>query len=152
MLEVFEWLERCVVMPCPWYRNGVCTSPKLRRPSSSVTSPSRCLGSEAEYKSCRFYVEPKQKSEGGSGRGGLLEAAKPAIVQQLRPYNPIHLLASKPTSKCPYIKVYSYSGGYLAQCLVLRRLLTKSEVELCNKYWETCPFYRQAQQHPESYS
>lgn len=135
----------------------MCTSPRLRRPSSSVTSPSRCLGSEAEYKSCRFYVEPRG-SEGGrvahsgaGGRGALFEAAKPAIVQQLRPYNPIHLVPSRPSSKCPYIKVYSYSGGFLVYCRVLGRLLTRSEVELCNRYWETCPFYRQARQRPGTY-
>ena len=142
-------------MPCPWYRGGVCTSPKLRRPSSSVTSPSRCLGGEAEYKSCRFYVEPRGGSESGrggsGGKGALFESAKPAIVQQLRPYNPIHLVSSRPTSRCPYIKVYSYSGGFLVYCRVLGRLLTRSEVDLCNQYWETCPFYRQARQRPGTY-
>ncbi len=130
-------------MPCPWYRGGVCTSPKLKRPTSSVTSPDRCLGGEAEYKSCQFYVEPQRKSDQERGQG-LLAAARPAIAQQLKPYLPIHLLNAKPKSKCPYIKVYSYGGGYLAYCNVLGRLLTKSEARLCEKYWQTCPFYRMA--------
>jgi hypothetical protein len=130
----------------------MCTSPKLKRPSSSVTSPSRCLGGEAEYRSCRFYVEPKSDQQRQRRGGGLLEAAKPAIVQQLKPYTPIHVVYSKPTSKCPYMKVYSYSGGYLVFCRVLNRLLTRSEVETCNRYWETCPFYRQAQQRPEAFA
>ncbi len=130
-------------MPCPWYRGGVCTSPKLRRPSSSVVSPSRCLGSEAEYRSCQFYVEPRQKQQ----RGGLLEAAKPAIAQQLKPYLPIHLLSAKPRSGCPHLKVYSYSGGYLAYCEVLGRLLTRSEAANCEKYWQTCPLKRAAEQN-----
>jgi hypothetical protein len=129
-------------MPCPWYRNGMCTSPKLRQPSRSVVSPQRCMGSEAEYKSCRFYVDPPQERRGRTR--SLLEQPKPAIIQQLRPYMPIHLLSRKPNSNCPYIKVYSYSGGYLAQCLVLNRLLTKSELTMCEKYWQSCPFYRMA--------
>jgi hypothetical protein len=99
------------------------------------------MGDETEYKACRFYVEPPQERR--SSRG-ILEQAKPAIVQQLRPYTPIHLLPTRPSSKCPFIKVYSYSGGYLAQCTVLNRLLTRSEVELCEKYWQTCPMYRMA--------
>ena len=129
-------------MPCPWYRGGVCTSPKLKRPTSSVTSPSRCLGSEAEYKSCQFYVEPRQKTR----ETGLLEAVKPAIAQQLKPYTPIHLLTSKPRQGCPYMKVYNYGGGYLAYCNVLGRLLTKSEAAVCEKYWATCPLRRAAEQ------
>jgi len=132
-------------VPCPWYRNGMCTSPRLRQPSRSVVSPQRCLGSETEYKSCRFYVEPPQQGGGGRRGGhGLVETMKPALAQQLRPYQPIHLLARRPSSRCPFFKVYSYGGGYLAYCKVLNRLLTRSEVELCEKYWQTCPFYRLA--------
>ena len=128
-------------MPCPWYRNGMCTSPKLRQPSRSVVSPQRCMGGEAEYRSCKLYVDPPQERKQGRG---LLEQAKPALIQQLRPYTPIHLLSRRPASRCPFMKVYSYSGGYLAQCTVLGRLLTRSEVEACEKYWQTCPFYRAA--------
>jgi len=127
-------------MPCPWYRNGVCTSPKLSSPSSHVVVKSRCLGSEAEYKSCHFYVEP-EKAQLGSG----LEAhLKPASLKDLKPYPPIHLYSKRVESKCPFIKVYEYMGGWVAECTVLRRLLTKSEIDKCNKYWQTCPFYRSA--------
>jgi len=99
------------------------------------------MGDEAEYKSCRFYTEPPRERR---GQKGLLEQPRPAIVQQLRPYTPIHLLSGRPSSNCPFIKVYSYSGGYLAHCTVLNRLLTKSEVELCINHWQTCPLYRMA--------
>jgi len=135
-------------VPCPWYRNGMCTSPRLRRPSSSVVSPTRCKGSEAEYKSCRFYVNPQQPSR-EKGRSGLVESLKPALAQQLRPYPPIHLLTRRPESRCPYFKVYSYSGGYLIFCQVLGRLLTRSEVGPCEKYWSACPFYKQASRRGE---
>jgi len=104
------------------------------------------MGGEAEYRSCRFYMDPPSEKK----RGGLLEQAKPAIVQQLKPSPPIHLLSTKPVSKCPFFKVYSYSGGYLAQCLVLNRLLTRSEVELCIHHWQTCPLYRSASKRLET--
>ena len=126
-------------MPCPWFRGGLCTSPKLSRPSSAVTSPTRCQGGDAEYVACQFYVEP---GSGSKRRSPLESGVKPAIAQQLRPYPPIHLLHSKPRSRCPFIKIYDYSGGYLAQCQVLGRLLTRSEAERCEKYWSSCPFYR----------
>ncbi|BEP17605.1 hypothetical protein PYJP_09570 [Pyrofollis japonicus] len=125
-------------MPCPWYQNGVCTSPKLGKPSSAVVSKERCLGSEAEYKSCRFYVDPE-----ASKKQSPLEAAmKPALEKQLRPYTAIHLLSTRPRSECPFMRVYNYGGGYLAFCEVLNRLLTRSEVTKCERYWSTCPFYK----------
>jgi hypothetical protein len=126
-------------MPCPWYRNGLCTSPKLKRPTSAVTSPERCLGSEAEYKSCQFYVDPPKSQKQQSA---LVESLKPALEKQLKPYKPIHLIPYRPKSNCPFFKVYEYAGGYLAMCTVLNRLLTKSEVAKCEKYWQTCPFYK----------
>ncbi len=129
-------------MPCPWYRNGLCTSPKLKRPTAAVTSPDRCLGSEAEYKSCQFYVDPETADKPSSRSGGLVESLKPALEKQLKPYKPIHLLTRRPKSNCPFFKVYEYAGGYLAFCKVLNRLLTKSEAAKCEKYWQTCPFYK----------
>ncbi len=135
-------------MPCPWYKGGVCTSPKLRRPSPAVTHPSRCLGSELEYKSCQFYVEEQNS---GRTESKLVTSLKPAIAQQLRPYNPIHVIENKPSEKCPFIKVYSYSGGYLAECKVLSRLLTRSEVVLCSSNWSACPFYKIGSKRPKAY-
>ncbi len=127
-------------MPCPWYRGGMCTSPKLSSPSSAVVSPERCLGGPEAYKSCSYYVEKETK------RSSILEGLKPAIAQSLKPYLRIHLIDSRPHSGCPYMKVHEYSGGYLAECLVLNRLLTKSEVRTCEKYWKSCPLYKYAQQ------
>lgn len=125
-------------MPCPWYRGGLCTSPKLREPSAHVTSPERCL-SDTEYLSCEFYVDP---SEVKREPKGLERHLRPAIAQQLKPYPPIHVIPYRPRSGCPYMKVYEYSGGYLAYCNILGRLLTRSEVEVCEKHWRTCPLSR----------
>jgi len=135
-------------MPCPWYRNGLCTSPRLRRPTASVTNPSRCLGGESEYKSCRLYTEPANASSSASKS---IASPRPALIEQLKPYNLIHLVERKPQAGCPYMKIHNYSGGYLAECLVLGRLLTRSEVKLCEQGWSSCPFYRYAVQHPESF-
>ncbi|KSW12290.1 hypothetical protein CF15_05955 [Pyrodictium occultum] len=117
----------------------MCTSPKLSRPTAAVTSPSRCQGSEAEYRACQFYVDP---DKGQRRRTGLEAGLRPAIADQLKPYPPIHLLTSRPQQRCPFMRVYEYSGGYLAQCRVLNRLLTRSEAEKCEKYWQSCPFYK----------
>ncbi|WP_153801405.1 hypothetical protein [Hyperthermus butylicus] len=133
-------------MPCPWYRGGLCTSPKLSEPTTAVTSPERCLGGEAEYKSCKFYVEPSSQQR---SRPVLEASLKPAIEKQLRPYKPIHLITHRPRSGCPFFKVYEYAGGYLVVCQVLNRLLTKSEATKCEKYWQTCPFYRLGMQQKQ---
>jgi hypothetical protein len=87
----------------------------------------------SEYLSCEYYVEPSQREQ------GLEKHLKPAIAQQLKPYPPIHVVPYRPSSGCPLMKVYDYSGGYLAYCSVLGRLLTRSEVETCEKYWSSCP-------------
>ncbi len=121
-------------MPCPWYRMGYCTSPRLRAPTAAVVSAERCA-SDADYRSCEYYVE----EEGERGRRGLEGHLRPAVAQQLRPYPPIHVVSHRPRSGCPHMKVYDYGGGYLAYCNVLGRLLTKSEVRTCEDYWSTCP-------------
>ncbi len=135
-------------MPCPWYKNGMCTSPKLLTPSSSVVSTERCLGGPEQYKTCNFYVEP----ESGQGVEQRTRSDVPSITEfsgvkssldkKLKPYPPIHLLDQRPLAQCPYMKVYEYGGGYLAYCAVLERLLTRSEVELCEQHWRSCPFRR----------
>ncbi len=130
-------------MPCPFYKNGLCTSPRLSSPSPSVTSRQRCLGEEPDYMSCSYYVEAESTST-GSLAGYTLETA---LGKQFRPYVPIHVVASKPKSECPYIKIHDYGGGYLAQCQVIERLLTRSEIKLCENYWKTCPLYRQANKY-----
>ena len=127
-------------MPCPWYRGGLCTSPRLKTPSSAVVSPDRCL-SDTEYLSCEYYVDP---AKAGRSPQGLEQHIKPAIAQQLKPYPPIHVVQRRPRSGCPNMKVYEYSGGYLAFCTVLNRLLTRSEVETCEKHWRTCPLRKYA--------
>ncbi len=133
-------------MPCPWYRNGLCTSPKLGRPSSIVVSKERCLGSEAEYRTCQYYVEPKTGEE---EKRGLQVHLKPAALKNLKPYPPIHLYTKPIKPSCPYMKVYEYMGGWLAECTVLKRLLTKSEIDKCISYWRSCPIYRQAEEMKE---
>ena len=129
-------------LPCPWYKNGMCTSPRLREPSTLVVSSERCLGGQEDYRSCRYFVDVEKLEE--KEKGGLVKFTQPtpAIAQQLKPYPPIHLLHSKPSSACPYFKTYEYAGNYLAYCNVLERLLTRSEVKNCEKLWKGCPFYK----------
>ncbi|MET1128977.1 MAG: hypothetical protein ABWW70_06635 [Thermoproteota archaeon] len=102
-------------------------------------SPSRCLADEATYRVCTYYQDPQERRE----RKSIIDiTSKPSLVQSLRPYAPIHLLSEKPPSKCTHMEIYSYSGGYLAFCKVLGRLLTRSEAKLCAPFYQTCPLYR----------
>ncbi len=136
-------------MPCPWYKNGMCTSPKLVSPTSSVVSVERCLGGPEQYKTCNFYVEPGGEQQEQRARSDVpsiteFSGRRTSLDKKLKPYPPIHLLDQRPLAECPYMKVYEYSGGYLAYCVALERLLTRSEVEVCEKYWRTCPMRKLA--------
>ena len=82
-------------------------------------------------------------------REGLLAFSTPKQEEargaegKYRPYKPIHALPEEPVSKCPYFKSFRGSDGrWYAVCRVLDRLLTVTEVRLCNAHWKTCPLYK----------
>ncbi len=136
-------------MPCPWYQNGMCTSPKLPEASELVVSRERCLGGPEAYRLCKYYVEPEKEGRRGKRKGiERFSTPAPAEAQKYKPYPPIHVIPRKPSSACPFIKIINYAGGYLAYCRVLNRLLTKHEVSNCDRYWKTCPFYRIGREQP----
>ncbi|WP_167827887.1 hypothetical protein [Pyrolobus fumarii] len=101
------------------------------------------MGGPEQYKSCSFFVEQESGEEAGAGgTPAITSFAKSGLEKKLKPYPPIHLLDYRPNNECPFMKVYEYSGGYLAYCTVLERLLTRSEVETCEQHWKTCPVRR----------
>lgn len=57
-------------------------------------------------------------------------------------YKPIHLLYTRPSSKCDFFTYEEESGGYIAYCMVLGRPLTKDEAIKCENYWASCPYRR----------
>ncbi len=119
-------------MPCPWLKNGMCTSPKLSEPTSSVVDPQRCY---YEYTQCRFYVSEEENVE------GLEKFMKTKEEKKYKPYRLIHALITRPKSQCPYFKTFKGGDGHwYAVCTVLDRLLTTSEVKLCETAWKTCSF------------
>ena len=118
-------------MPCPWYKHGMCTSPKVGEPTDAVVNPIRC-GSDSEYKSCTYYVEPSAT---------MTSDQKAPRRDRLRLYAPIHALPPNTAISCPEATIIKLeSGAIAAYCKVLNRALTKYEVELCNKYWRDCPY------------
>ena len=76
-------------MPCPWLRNGMCTSPKLSEPTSSVVDQQRCYH---EYTQCKFYVSNEEEE-------GLEKFMKTKEEKKYKPYKLIHALITKPKSK-----------------------------------------------------
>jgi len=119
-------------MPCPWYSQGFCTSPKLEIPSDAVTSPERCLGDETRYTSCPYYVEP-------SARKKQRNTSIPK--HNLRVYAPIHALVYDVHVECPYAEIVKLENGIkVLYCKALDRLMTRFEAELCSKYWRDCPY------------
>ncbi len=112
-------------VPCPWYKNGMCTSPLLDTPSADPVIPQRCL-SDASYKDCKYF---KDLSESNISPN----YGKPLLL--------IHSLSTQPRCSCEYfIYTQHESGTYVAACKVLRRYLTRYEVKLCEKKWRECPF------------
>jgi len=122
-------------MPCPYFKNKMCTSPLLPEPTDAIIVPSRCL-SDDKYRTCKFYVE-SGKSEKQSTL--IVSTLSDEQLKELKPYPPIHYLENPLNSECPHYKLLSYGGYYLAYCNVLGRILTRHEALLCSKYWETCP-------------
>lgn len=118
-------------MPCPWYREGVCTSPMLDSPSNEPVIPARCLGDENIYRTCRYYKEP----------GDTIKPYRPGFFG--KPLLLIHSISRVPRSECDFFVVEKHeSGCYLAACKVLGRYLTRYEVALCESHWDSCPYRR----------
>lgn len=118
-------------MTCPFYKNGVCTSPLLGgMPSHEVVREDVCSGDATVYTQCKYFVRPE-------GKG--LEAFQPSAEFSERPYPLLHYLERRVESSCPEYKLMRHENVYVAYCRVLDRLLTKYEVENCEKHPETCP-------------
>lgn len=122
-------------MPCPYYRNGVCMSPLHLEPRPDLVREEVCEGPEEVYTRCRYFVKPGERG---------LEAFQPSAGLEEKPYPLLHLLERKVESTCPEYTLRRYEGSYVAYCRVLDRLLTKYEVENCEKYPDTCPLRKYA--------
>ena len=119
-------------MPCPWYSQGFCTSPKLEIPSDAVTSPERCLGDEARYSTCPYYTEPSAKPK---------QRKSSVPKHSLRVYAPIHALMYEIRVDCPYAELVTLDTGIkVLYCRAIDRLMTRYEAELCSKHWRDCPY------------
>ncbi|MGC8974773.1 MAG: hypothetical protein ACP5KB_01080 [Thermoprotei archaeon] len=117
-------------MPCPWYKDGVCTSPKLEQPSSDPVTMA-CAGGPRQYRECRYFME-RAESPQLAGVTATVKFGKALMM--------IHALNERPKSECEFFESEDHEGYYLAGCAVLRRYLTKFEVPDCEKYWVNCPY------------
>jgi len=116
-------------MPCPWFKDGLCTSPLLEEPSKDPVIPSICSSIKEVYSKCRYYVEPATKEpKEFSGKYG-------------RPVLLIHSLTKPLRSNCEFFIIEKYEENvYIAACRVLNRYLTRYEVDTCIKHWKECPY------------
>ncbi|UXD22507.1 hypothetical protein IPA_05615 [Ignicoccus pacificus DSM 13166] len=136
-------------MPCPWYRDGACNSPRLPKPSTAIVTK-RCTSESKDYEICKWYVPPEtveEKKEGLLKFSPTSEETKvdETFEQKYKPYKLIHALLTEPGKGCPYLKTFRGSDGkWYALCRVLNRLLTFTEVKLCEHHWKTCPLYKNA--------
>ncbi|MFN3267731.1 MAG: hypothetical protein ACK416_00560 [Zestosphaera sp.] len=119
-------------MVCPWYKEGMCTSPRLDQPSSDPVSLA-CTGGAEQYRGCRYFVEKKEVFQPVSA-AATVRFGKALLM--------IHALNEKPESGCEFFESEDHGGYFLAGCRVLRRYLTKFEVMDCEKHWINCPYRR----------
>ncbi len=119
-------------MGCPWYKDNMCTSPKLEQPSSDPVTMI-CTGGPRQYRECRYFVE---KTETTQLTSTVVTARFGKALLM------IHAINEKPRSECEFFVSEDHEGYYLAGCNVLRRYLTKFEVPDCEKYWVNCPYRR----------
>ncbi|MEM2021788.1 MAG: hypothetical protein QXP80_06145 [Zestosphaera sp.] len=119
-------------MSCPWYKDGLCSSPKLEHPSSDPVSLVTCLGGSNEYGNCKYFSEKA--------------LSRPAPVSSVAKFGKallmIHALNDEPKFGCEFFEAEIHEGYYLAGCLVLKRYLTKFEAAECEKHWGGCPYRR----------
>lgn len=123
------------ILVCPFYKKGLCTSPRLGEPRADVYRPGICDGDETAYSRCSLYA---------SGTGSILEFSERPVQVSERLISSIHYLNRRPTSLCPYFKVVEYGGRYVAFCSVLARHLTGYELEPCERHAEQCPLRKYA--------
>ena len=116
---------------CPFYRNGFCVSPLLGSPADYVTDSSRCLGN---YTTCRYYPDTPDLPDEQGG--------KKRIVM----YTPVNILSEEVYSECKYFRLVRTTKGIVAKCLVMDRILTRSQALLCSKHWNTCPIREEIQE------
>lgn len=122
---------------CPYYKNGLCISPKLNTPTDAVTSPSRCYD-ENMYKTCKYYEEKDQKE---TEEKGLTKYIPKTSI--LNFYPAVNLLDEAIQPQCEYFRLYQFEKRYVARCEILDRILTKGQVNLCLKYANKCPFRKE---------
>ncbi len=136
-------------MPCPWFKDGACHSPRLKKPSTALVNK-RCMSdSPEEYEVCKFYVPPESAEE---KKEGLLKfspteesSEDETFEQKYKPYKLIHALLAEPVKGCPYMKTFRGADGrWYALCKVMDRLLTFTEVKTCEHHWKRCPLYKNA--------
>ena len=127
---------------CPWYKDGICYSPKTLReyqePSSKPVNVEKCLTDK--YTSCTYYSEPRKD-----------ETLLPTQVAGLKEkkmtlYLPILTVTPNLRSDCPFYQlepIVDENGNtvYIAYCRATKRYLTKSHASKCTLLWRDCPFY-----------
>jgi len=108
---------------CPYYKNGICVSPKLDKPTDYVTNKSRCLGN---YTTCSYFpIDEKVAKE---------------IDKEVSYYPAVNLLDGPIESGCEFFYLIRTSKGLVARCDIQGRVITKSQALLCSKLYNKCPF------------
>jgi len=120
---------------CPYFKNGVCVSPILGKPTDYVTNKARCLGN---YTTCNYYPMNNNTS---SDNKGLMKFVEKEIEKEVNYYPAVNLLDSPIESGCEFFYLVRTSKGLVARCVIQNRIITKSQALLCSKYHNTCPFY-----------
>jgi len=64
--------------------------------------------------------------------------------QKKPPYAKIHAIHYKPKSQCEFFEVVEAEGYYMARCRALDRFIVRDLVYKCEKYWDQCPYRRNA--------
>ncbi len=133
-------------MPCPYYKYGMCNSPKLDQPTDEFVNPVRCNGGPEIYVTCAMYIPPEEsrslntleKNDQGTSKntGNITEPRDNRGIYPL-----INSLPMPIHSECQYYRLEKRSSGIIvARCEILKRYLTKYEAKLCEHYWRDCPF------------
>jgi len=116
---------------CKFYKNGLCISPKLDKPTDVVTSTTRCFGNPT---TCQYYIEEEKKT-------GLAAFNSKEGISYLRIniIDDTKLLERIENTDCSYFRYNKIEQGAIAYCTIMNRMLTEGQAKNCILHGKKCP-------------
>jgi len=116
---------------CNFYKNGLCISPKLEKPTDVVTSTTRCY---QNFTTCQYYVEEKK-----TGVPAFTVTEKGIGYLRVNIIYDAKLLERIENTECNYFRYNEVEQGAISYCIIMNRMLTEGQAKNCILHGKKCP-------------